>query len=155
MGRGAQAIAAAVLHDLVARARPLLLFSTHHHALADGLRGAGGRRRRVGLRHMACEVDAARRRLTFLYRFRAGVAGHSHGLHCARAAGLPAAVVARAEARAEALERRGDHLAARRAALFAAVAGCCAAGTGAGGRPSAAAAEQLAALQADVRSALR
>ncbi len=147
-----------MLHDLVARARPLLLFSTHHHALADRLRGATGARRRVGLRHMACAVDDARRRLTFLYRFRPGVAGHSHGLHCARAAGLPPAVVARAEARAADLERRGDHRAARRAALFAAVAGCAAAPPSADADAppaAAAAAAQLAELQADVRAALR
>lgn len=131
----------------MSRARPLLLFSTHHHALADGLRG--GSRRRVALRHMACEVDEARRRLTFLFRFRPGVAGHSHGLHCARTAGLPTEVVGRAEAQSAALERRGDQRAVRRAALFAAVAGSVG-----GDEAAAEAAKALAGLQRDVRSVL-
>ncbi len=106
-----QAIAAAVLHDLIHRARPMLLFSTHHHGLALDYGppsthplGGDGPGSAVALRHMACEVDAARRRLTFLYRLRPGAAGLSHGLHCARAAGLPSAVVEEAEHRAAALE---------------------------------------------------
>ena len=131
------------------RARPLLLFSTHHHALADGLRGAA--RRRVALRHMACEVDEARRRLTFLFRFRPGVAGHSHGLHCARTAGLPQAVVERAEAQAASLERRGGQRAVRCAALFAAVTSY--AGAGADGSAEEAA-KALSGLQRDVRAVI-
>jgi hypothetical protein len=59
---------------------------------------------------MDCMVDEAARQVTFLYKFTRGVATDSYGLHCAQAAGLPAAVVERAAQRKQDLESSGGGL---------------------------------------------
>jgi len=111
LGRGTStydgyAIAHAVLSHLVSSVKPLLLFSTHYHTLTDELRGS----KEVSLYHMDCMVNEAARLVTFLYKFKRGVAADSYGLHCAQAAGLPTKVVERAEQRKHDLEAAGGGL---------------------------------------------
>lgn len=111
LGRGTStydgyAIAHAVLSHLVTSVKPLLLFSTHYHTLTDELRGS----KDVSLYHMDCIVNEGARLVTFLYKFKRGVAADSYGLHCAQAAGLPSKVVERAEQRKHDLEAAGGGL---------------------------------------------
>jgi len=152
LGRGTStydgyAIAHAVLTHLVASVKPLLLFSTHYHTLTDELVGS----KDVSLYHMDCMVDEAAREVTFLYKFLRGVATDSYGLHCAQAAGLPAAVVDRAAQRKHDLESAGGGLKEmRKLALFKSVARL-GAGTD-GARPLDTA--ELSALREQVRLAL-
>ena len=83
------------LHD-VNRCRAL--FATHYHeltSLADRLTG------------LACHTMRVREwqdRIVFLHQVAAGTADRSYGLHVAQLAGVPAAVVARAEAVLKELE---------------------------------------------------
>ena len=114
LGRGTStydgyAIAHAVLSHLVTSVKPLLLFSTHYHTLTDELRGS----KDVSLYHMDCMVNEEARQVTFLYKFKRGVAADSYGLHCAQAAGLPSKVVERAEQRKHDLEAAGGGLKVR------------------------------------------
>jgi len=64
----------------------------------------------------------ARRQVTFLYKFVAGVSQESYGLHCAQAAGLPVRVVERAAQHKEAMQLAGGGRALRQLALFKALA---------------------------------
>jgi DNA mismatch repair protein MSH6 len=85
LGRGTSthdgyAIAHSVLHDLVQRVSPLLMFSTHYHNLTDELRGNA----QVGLFHMSCMVDDAAKAVTFLHKLTRGSTSESYGLHCAQ-----------------------------------------------------------------------
>ncbi|TDH60461.1 DNA mismatch repair protein MutS [Dankookia rubra] len=75
------------LHDLGCRT----LFSTHYHELADAAEA---------MPHAVCmamEASAGRRGAVFSYRVVPGRAGRSYGLKVAALAGLPAAVLHRAE----------------------------------------------------------
>jgi hypothetical protein len=73
----------------------------------------------VSLYHMDCMVNEAAREVTFLYKFLRGVASDSYGLHCAQAAGLPAAVVERAAQRKRDLESAGGGLKVSMSVWFA------------------------------------
>jgi hypothetical protein len=73
----------------------------------------------VSLYHMDCMVNEAAREVTFLYKFLRGVASDSYGLHCAQAAGLPAAVVERAAQRKRDLESAGGGLKVSMSVRFA------------------------------------
>ena len=50
---------------------------------------------------MKIAVDAAEKRITFLYKLEEGVAEGSFGMHCAAMCGIPAKVIARAEVAAK------------------------------------------------------
>ncbi|KAJ2849422.1 DNA mismatch repair protein msh6 [Coemansia brasiliensis] len=108
LGRGTsthdgEAVAFGVLHGLCARLGCLGIFSTHYGLLADSLLHTDTLLRPM---HMACAVDEAQHRVTFLYRLQHGVASKSHGMNVAAMAGVPAPIVARASAIAEQFEQR-------------------------------------------------
>ncbi|EKX54504.1 Msh6 mismatch repair muts-like protein, meiosis and mitosis [Guillardia theta CCMP2712] len=122
LGRGTStfdgyAIAYSVLCHLVKQNRPLLLFSTHYKSITDEFRAS----KDVSLCHMDCLVDEGSQTVTFLYKFKRGVASDSYGLHCAKAAGLPQAVIARAQACKSSLETRGSLRGLRQLSLFKSV----------------------------------
>jgi DNA mismatch repair protein MutS len=97
------------LHD-VNRCRAL--FATHYHeltALAERL---------PALRNATMAVREWEGDVIFLHEVRAGAADRSYGVHVARLAGLPAAVVARARAVLEALEAGEREGGARPTALI-------------------------------------
>jgi DNA mismatch repair protein MutS len=85
------------LHDVV-RCRGL--FATHYHELTD----LEDRLERLACRTM--KVREWRSEVVFLHEVAAGKADRSYGLHVARLAGLPPAVVARAEVLLDRLERQ-------------------------------------------------
>jgi DNA mismatch repair protein MSH6 len=98
LGRGTSthdglAIAEAVVEHLVqAPVPPLTLFATHYSSLIDVFERCPP----VQVKHLACQVDHAAARVTFLYRLTPGVCPHSYGLYVAGMAGVPPAVVKRA-----------------------------------------------------------
>jgi DNA mismatch repair protein MutS len=95
------------LHDVV-RCRGL--FATHYHELTD---------LEDRLERLAChtmKVREWRSEVVFLHEVASGKADRSYGLHVARLAGLPPAVVARAEVLLERLERQAKAGPARLAA---------------------------------------
>lgn len=105
LGRGTSthdgyAIAHAVLCDLTRRVRCRTLFATHYHLLTESFAADPD----VALYEMAIRVDDAHKAITFLYRFSRGVAPASFGIHCARLAGIPAAVADHADASAKEFE---------------------------------------------------
>ncbi len=80
-------------------ARPLTLFATHYHeltALAE----------RDFVFNLTMDVEEAGGRVVFLHRVRDGAADRSYGIHVARLAGLPEAVLLRAEEKLAELEKR-------------------------------------------------
>jgi DNA mismatch repair protein MutS len=95
------------LHDVV-RCRGL--FATHYHELTD---------LEDRLERLAChtmKVREWRAEVVFLHEVAAGRADRSYGLHVARLAGVPPAVVARAEVLLDRLERQAKAGPARLAA---------------------------------------
>jgi DNA mismatch repair protein MutS len=95
------------LHDVV-RCRGL--FATHYHELTD---------LEARLERLAChtmKVREWRAEVVFLHEVVSGRADRSYGLHVARLAGLPPAVVARAEVLLDRLERQAKAGPARLAA---------------------------------------
>lgn len=105
LGRGTSthdgyAIAHAVLCDLTRRVRCRTLFATHYHLLTESFAAGPD----VALYEMAIRVDDAHKDITFLYRFSPGVAPASFGIHCARLAGIPAAVADHADISAQEFE---------------------------------------------------
>ncbi|KAJ1721891.1 DNA mismatch repair protein msh6 [Coemansia erecta] len=105
LGRGTsthdgEAVAFAVLHALCARLGCLSIFSTHYGLLADAMHAHP----RLRPMSMACAVDEARHRVTFLYRLVDGIAHKSHGMNVAAMAGVPLPIVHRAAAVAERFE---------------------------------------------------
>jgi DNA mismatch repair protein MutS len=103
-------IAWATIEHLHEENRCRALFATHYHeltALAARLPG------------LACHTMRVREwknEVVFLHEVAPGVADRSYGIHVARLAGLPDAVVARAEAVLAALERGGEARAAAKLA---------------------------------------
>ena len=95
---------AEALHD--AETRPRTLFATHYHELTD----LAQTKERIKNYHFA--VKEWRGEIIFLRSLLAGAASHSHGIHVARLAGLPAAVIERAKEILAGLEssrdRQGD-----------------------------------------------
>src|SRR5262249_11148973 len=94
-------IAWAALEYLHEVNRSRVLFATHYHeltALADKLPRAA---------NATVEVKEWRDGSGFLYRVVAGAADRSYGIHVARLAGLPAAVLARAAEVLSALQEAG------------------------------------------------
>jgi DNA mismatch repair protein MutS len=98
IGRGTStydglSIAWAVLEHLHATkgCRPMTLFATHYHELAE----LEGRLARV--KNFNVAVHEAEGEITFLYRVVPGHTDHSYGIHAARMAGLPAEAIRRAQ----------------------------------------------------------
>ncbi|MCS6990396.1 MAG: DNA mismatch repair protein MutS [Chitinophagales bacterium] len=87
------------LHDHP-RGRPRTLFATHYHELNE----LAGRLPRVVNYHMA--VKEVGNKVLFLHQLRPGGAEHSFGIHVAAMAGLPKAVIHRAEEILTALEQK-------------------------------------------------
>jgi DNA mismatch repair protein MutS len=75
------------LHD---GRRPRTLFATHYHELAELPET------RRSLRCMQMDVATVGEDIQFLHSLSPGAAAHSYGLHVARLAGVPSAVIARA-----------------------------------------------------------
>ncbi|MCY0885799.1 MAG: DNA mismatch repair protein MutS, partial [Firmicutes bacterium] len=105
LGRGTStydglAIAWAVLERLAREEGPWTCFATHYHELTAlaGLRP---------VRNLAVEVAETGGGPVFTHRVREGTGDRSYGLEVARQAGLPAAVVARAERLLKDWERQG------------------------------------------------
>jgi DNA mismatch repair protein MutS len=95
---------AEALHD--STHRPRTLFATHYHELTD----LAQTKERIRNFHFA--VKEWRGEIIFLRNLLSGAASHSYGIHVARLAGMPTAVIARAKeilARLEtSQDRRGD-----------------------------------------------
>jgi DNA mismatch repair protein MutS len=99
IGRGTStfdglSLAWAILEHLSDNVRSRALFSTHYHELVDAVA------ERPQVRPMRMEVveepSAQGEKIIFTYRFLAGAAGKSYGIHVARLAGVPDGVIARA-----------------------------------------------------------
>lgn len=107
IGRGTatydgMAIAQAVLeylNELGARA----LFATHYHELTHLSVDMGGTLQNVSC--LTIDVREHNSEIVFLHKIIPGVASRSYGIHVARMAGMPAAVVERADAVLSALEQ--------------------------------------------------
>ncbi|KAK4098074.1 DNA mismatch repair protein Msh6 [Parathielavia hyrcaniae] len=121
LGRGTSsydgvAVAQAVLHHVASHVGCVGFFATHYHSLAAEF----AHHPEVGARRMRIDVDADRRRVTFLYRLEEGVAEGSFGMHCAAMCGIPGRVVERAEVAA----REWEHTSRLRESLERAREGC-------------------------------
>jgi DNA mismatch repair protein MutS len=80
---------AEALHD--AAERPRTLFATHYHELTDLAQS------KERIRNYQFAVKEWRGEIIFLRSLLQGAASHSHGIHVARLAGMPAAVIERAK----------------------------------------------------------
>lgn len=58
----------------------------------------------VAMKNMACVVEEGRRDVTFLYKLTEGVCSKSYGMNVAGMAGMPVAIVDKAEAKAKQFE---------------------------------------------------
>lgn len=81
---------------------PLSIFTTHFYALCALEEATAG-----AVRNHHVDALVENENLTLLYRVQPGPATKSYGIHCARLAGFPAAVVADAARRLAALESEG------------------------------------------------
>ncbi len=120
IGRGTStwdglSIAWAVAEDLANRVRCRALFATHYHelsALADQIPG-------VVNAHVSVTESAGE--IVFTHRLRPGGASRSYGIQCARLAGLPGPVVARASALLARFERTAPRDERNQLSLFGVV----------------------------------
>ena len=87
------------LHD-VAKCRTL--FATHYHELSELAASL------PGLRNYHVQVQELDNEVVFLHRLAPGAAGKSYGIHVARLAGVPEAVLSRATAVLDGLETRNE-----------------------------------------------
>jgi DNA mismatch repair protein MutS len=87
---------------LKAGARPRTLFATHYHELTDLART----NERIKNYHFA--VKEWHGEIIFLRNLVEGASSHSHGIHVARLAGMPAAVIERAKEILASLESSRD-----------------------------------------------
>ncbi|HEX4924030.1 MAG TPA: DNA mismatch repair protein MutS [Bdellovibrionales bacterium] len=104
VGRGTStydgmSLAQAILEHLIAKNRATIFFATHYHELTQ-LEGAYPN---VANHHMGIRDRSGQ--LSFLYTLMKGPANKSYGIHVAKLAGLPPAVVARAERILTGIER--------------------------------------------------
>lgn len=99
IGRGTStydglSLAWAILEDLAERVGARALFSTHYHELVDAV---STRENVTAMRMEVVEQPSSTGdQIIFTYRFLAGAAGKSYGIHVARLAGIPESVVKRA-----------------------------------------------------------
>ncbi len=117
IGRGTStwdglSIAWAVAEDLAARVGCRTLFATHYQELARLADEVDG----VGNHHVAVAERADS--ITFLHQLRPGAASRSYGIQCARLAGMPEGVVARARVLLMGLERNAPRDERRQLSLF-------------------------------------
>jgi DNA mismatch repair protein MutS len=96
VGRGTStydgmSLAWAVVEDLARRVRARTLFATHYHELTEMEKQVGG------VCNFNVLVKEWRGKVVFLHKIVPGAAGRSYGIHVARLAGVPDAVVGRAE----------------------------------------------------------
>ncbi|MCB9886235.1 MAG: DNA mismatch repair protein MutS [Planctomycetes bacterium] len=109
VGRGTStydglSLAWAIAEDLHERLRCRALFATHYHQLVDlAGPGKGIVNCRVAVREWGDEI-------VFLHRIEQGGTDRSYGLHVARLAGIPKAVIDRATAVLGKLEEEGDEV---------------------------------------------
>jgi DNA mismatch repair protein MutS len=109
VGRGTStydglSLAWAIAEDLHDRIGCRALFATHYHQLVDlAGEGRGIQNQRVAVREWGDEI-------VFLHRIENGGTDRSYGLHVARLAGLPKAVLERAQAVLHELEDEGDEV---------------------------------------------
>ena len=108
IGRGTStydglAIAWAVAEDLHDRIGARAIFATHYHELTALSED------RPAVQNLHVAVIEENDQIVFLHRLRPGGVARSHGVQCARLAGVPAGVVARARALLAELERRPRH----------------------------------------------
>ncbi|MGE3172389.1 MAG: DNA mismatch repair protein MutS [Planctomycetota bacterium] len=109
VGRGTStydgmSLAWAIAEDLHDRIGCRALFATHYHQLIDlQAEGRGVIAQRVAVREWGEEI-------VFLHRIEDGGTDRSYGLHVARLAGIPRAVIGRAEAVLQELESEGQDL---------------------------------------------
>src|SRR5204862_1789463 len=97
-------LAWAIAEDLHDRIRCRALFATHYHELMDlAGPGRGIVNQRVAVREWGDEI-------VFLHRIEIGGTDRSYGLHVARLAGIPHAVLERAQAVLHELEDEGDEV---------------------------------------------
>ena len=82
-------------HGAVGRAGPRTLFATHYHELTELEGRLPGRVRNLHVAVREWPPGDPHAQIVFLHRIMPGRADHSYGLHVARLAGIPAAVVAR------------------------------------------------------------
>ncbi len=120
LGRGTSsydgvAVAQAVLHHIATHVGCIGFFATHYHSLAAEF----SHHPEVRNKRMQIDVDAAQRRVTFLYKLEDGVAEGSFGMHCASMCGIPSKVVERAEVAA----REWEHTSRLRESLESARGG--------------------------------
>jgi len=105
LGRGTStfdgtAIAFAVAQSLIDNIGCRCLFSTHYHGLCESF----AQHDKVAMYHMAYqEIDD---KITFLYQFKKGICAQSHGINCAKLAGLPCFILDRAEKESKMLHDR-------------------------------------------------
>jgi DNA mismatch repair protein MutS len=109
VGRGTStydglSLAWAIAEDLHDRIGCRALFATHYHQLVDL---AGPDRGIVNLRVAVREWGEE---IVFLHRIEPGGTDRSYGLHVARLAGIPRAVIDRAQAVLDELEQEGDEV---------------------------------------------
>jgi len=98
LGRGTStfdgtAIAYSVIRFLCEKKQCMSLFSTHYHMLMEDF----AKDERIAMYHMACNVDPNQKDVTFLYKFIKGTCPKSYGMNVATLAGLPQALVGRAQ----------------------------------------------------------
>jgi len=120
LGRGTSsydgvAVAQAVLHHIATHVGCIGFFATHYHSLAAEF----SHHPEVRNKRMQIDVDAAQRRVTFLYKLEDGIAEGSFGMHCASMCGIPSKVVERAEVAA----REWEHTSRLRESLESARGG--------------------------------
>jgi DNA mismatch repair protein MutS len=107
VGRGTStydglSLAWAIAEDLHDRIGCRALFATHYHQLVDlAAPGKAIVNQRVAVREWGDEI-------VFLHRIENGGTDRSYGLHVARLAGVPKAVIERAQAVLRELEREGE-----------------------------------------------
>ncbi|ORY03012.1 DNA mismatch repair protein Msh6 [Basidiobolus meristosporus CBS 931.73] len=105
LGRGTStfdgyAIAYSVLHYLSTYVGCLGLFSTHYGMLTTEME----KTKNIALMHMSCQVDEERKEVTFLYKLTEGSCPKSYGMNVANMAGVPRAIVDKAEEAAKKFE---------------------------------------------------
>ncbi len=119
IGRGTStydglSIAWAVAEDLHDRIRARTLFATHYHELLE-LADV-----RPGVHNLSVAVSEWGERILFLRRLKEGGASRSYGIQCARLAGMPLPVVARAKKLLVRLEKHAGDAPTPQLGLFAA-----------------------------------
>ncbi len=121
IGRGTStydglSIAWAVAEDLVDRLRCRAMFATHYHELCELVETRGG------VVNQSIAVSEWGEEIVFLRRLKEGGASRSYGIQCARLAGLPPHVVARATRLLKRFEKHAPRNERDQLSLFGALA---------------------------------